>query len=463
MARDSPAESDTSTLSPAAGSHQDALASSVGASSTSLTPATSLADNASEADAPKDGNRRRSVRERTSIATYNDKVNAGTAVHTRRDFLKNTAASSRNVSSATLVGDNVDAPSRQLLEEGVQARDLVRIVQGKGKSKAKASPTKSLRRKSAPVLPTSSRTATVVSSSSAVLGKRVRNVVGTAKKTVRAMIPRPRKNIRKLARVVDETSDEESEESEESDEESDEEYFDPMPPYIVEQGLYYGTTRHKDPLLKKSKDDPAEFDFSARDGTLFPFPMGVGRILLEQGRDFKLPFSILNPLPDDQAPKDWHRLNKNRFIGKEAVQTWKKMLAKQEYSICVCELEDTCGEACLNRTMQYECNEENCNVGSWKCRNRPFAELAWRATSKNQYRNPEKAESNLWGEGVEVIKTQDRGYGVRAMRSFEAGQIVVEYCGEIITEDEADRRMNEDYKGKTVSVLGLCLNCRITC
>lgn len=56
----------------------------------------------------------------------------------------------------------------------------------------------------------------------------------------------------------------------------------------------------------------------------------------------------------------------------------------------------------------------------------------------------------MWGEGIEVTKTEDRGYGVRSMRAFEPGQVIVEYTGEIITPDEGDRRMNEDYKGKTV-------------
>jgi [histone H3]-lysine4 N-trimethyltransferase ASH1L len=61
----------------------------------------------------------------------------------------------------------------------------------------------------------------------------------------------------------------------------------------------------------------------------------------------------------------------------------------------------------------------------------------------------------MWGEGIEVMKTDDRGHGVRSMRAFEPGQVIVEYTGEIITPDEGDRRMNEDYKGKTVSGVAL--------
>lgn len=52
------------------------------------------------------------------------------------------------------------------------------------------------------------------------------------------------------------------------------------------------------------------------------------------------------------------------------------------------------------------------------------------------------------------MRTGERGHGVRAMRSFEPHQIIVEYCGEIITLDESDRRMNNEYKGKNV-----CLFC----
>jgi SET domain-containing protein len=103
--------------------------------------------------------------------------------------------------------------------------------------------------------------------------------------------------------------------------------------------------------------------------------------------------------------------------------------------------------------MQYECNDHNCKVGP-HCGNRHFAELKFRSQNKNFSRTQpgEKPSQNLWGEGVEVVKTEDRGYGVRAMRSFEPHQIIVEYCGEIITQDECDRRMNEEYKDKTVNL-----------
>lgn len=89
--------------------------------------------------------------------------------------------------------------------------------------------------------------------------------------------------------------------------------------------------------------------------------------------------------------------------------------------------------------MLYECDTMNCNAGKEHCTNRAFASLAERRAGGGKYR-----------VGVEVIKTSDRGYGVRSNRCFEPNQIIMEYTGEIITEEECDRRMREKYKDNAV-------------
>ncbi|KAI1007031.1 hypothetical protein K3495_g1192 [Podosphaera aphanis] len=169
---------------------------------------------------------------------------------------------------------------------------------------------------------------------------------------------------------------------------------------------------------------------------VLPLPMWHGKHILEIGRDFKLPFDVCSPLPPGQPkPDEWRKTTKNRFFG-EAGALWKvSKFSDSAYSKCVCKPETGCGEDCQNRIMFYECDATNCALGTRHCTNRAFAGLQERRKVGGKYRI-----------GVEVIKTADRGYGVRTNRCFEPHQIIVEYTGEIITEEECDRRMNEDYK-----------------
>ncbi|CAK7204265.1 hypothetical protein SEUCBS139899_007020 [Sporothrix eucalyptigena] len=167
-----------------------------------------------------------------------------------------------------------------------------------------------------------------------------------------------------------------------------------------------------------------------------PMPIYNGLRTLIQGRDFKMPFDVFNPLPPGQPkPVKYGRFSKNRFVG-EAHAIWKKNPNYDDFfSKCVCKPETGCDEDCQNRIMLYECNDEICNVGAERCNNREFQRLADRTASKNPFHI-----------GVEVFKTPDRGHGIRASRGFRPGQIIMEYIGEIITEEESDRRMNELYK-----------------
>jgi len=116
-------------------------------------------------------------------------------------------------------------------------------------------------------------------------------------------------------------------------------------------------------------------------------------------------------------------------------------------------------------SMNVECDDRTCNVQRLKkdlfvlgmCKNRPFAELKWRKANKHAYRaalgQDGKKQPNYFGDGIEPMETKGRGFGVRSMRSFEPGQVITEYTGEIITQEEADRRMKNEYKDHQVSPL----------
>ena len=180
---------------------------------------------------------------------------------------------------------------------------------------------------------------------------------------------------------------------------------------------------------------------------------------LEREKSFTIPYDVFAPIyrtRGDERPKDWNRLAKNRFIG-DAKELWRRM-KNFEPSVCVCKPpaagELGCGEDCINRALEYECDESNCILGPELCTNRAFAELAERTKKGNEF-----------DIGVEVLKTRDRGFGVRANRCFEPGQIIIEYSGEVITQDECERRMREEYKDKDVSVnnIYLVVCCLVYC
>jgi histone-lysine N-methyltransferase ASH1L len=232
------------------------------------------------------------------------------------------------------------------------------------------------------------------------------------------------------------------------------------PKIWLNKGLYAGQqARNLDWFAAYSKEEKKKLsnmpDF--KPNGFLPLPMWHGQRLLHAGRNFKLPFDVCSPLPPGQPkPDEWRKVPKSeylllptlsilittsdRFVG-DAAAAWKKSTVFDDFSSrCVCSKLNGCDESCQNRIMLYECDDGNCSAGREHCTNRAFADLQERRSKGGKYRI-----------GVEVIKTADRGYGVRSNRCFEANQIIVEYTGEIITEDECDRRMNEVYKDNEVS------------
>ncbi|KAJ5219894.1 Histone-lysine N-methyltransferase (Ash1) [Penicillium chermesinum] len=199
-------------------------------------------------------------------------------------------------------------------------------------------------------------------------------------------------------------------------------------------GLYSGQEETDSPPKQRRRKSSTKNDSSrsiVEKG--YPSFLFAGARLLEKGRDFRLPYDIFSPLPPGQPkPNEWRKTNKNVFVG-DAADEWKAT-KKLELSTCMCSDETGCDEDCQNRYMFYECDNGNCRVGP-DCGNRNFSELKARTKAGGKF--------NI---GVEVIKTEDRGYGVRSNRAFDPNQIIVEYTGEIITQQECERRMRTVYK-----------------
>ncbi|KAI9812702.1 MAG: hypothetical protein M1832_000359 [Thelocarpon impressellum] len=211
----------------------------------------------------------------------------------------------------------------------------------------------------------------------------------------------------------------------------------PAPPRAkgwLSHGLYVGQTRPAQTRRPKAKKAGAPTPPQQPERTMLPLPMFGGQRLLDTGRDFKLPFDVFSPLPPKQPkPEEYRKLSKNVFIG-DAAGLWKK-IKPQEASRCLCTSGTGCEEHCQNRAMFYECDENNCNVGPAHCTNRAFEDLRRRGKAGGKFNS-----------GVEVVRTEGKGFGVRSNRSFEPHQIIVEYTGEIITQEECEERMQSAYK-----------------
>lgn len=357
----------------------------------------------------------------------------------------------------------------QLIQESIQALDepwSLGALPGDGLKVPVKEENGSSRRKSAR-LDMVAKATSIVEKTSSVLGKRGRETIEAGVTKIKALTNDKRSSLRpretevptsegptaKKTRFADPVKESKVEKPSEA------ELKRPRRPTKrwVSQGLYVGQERDFDPRLTETRNQLKKKRQSKdRQRPFMPLPMFAGERTLENGRHFRLPFDVFSPLPPGQPkPDEWKKTHKSKssnsrlvhtgansrkldiFIG-DAAGEWKKA-KRMESSKCVCTADSGCDENCFNRFMLYECDGSNCNIGPEHCTNRPFEELRERCKAGSKYHI-----------GVEVCKTADRGHGLRANRTFEPNQIIIEYTGEIITQDECDDRMRKRYKNAEV-------------
>ncbi|KAF3004137.1 hypothetical protein E8E13_005011 [Curvularia kusanoi] len=383
--------------------------------------------------------RRPSRSSRKSVVTYNVQILAGTAIHTPTKYLEkhhtnvlhgsleelapkgnDTPAKKRTPRAKSNANGANDSAEEQLAAESAQAlrrrtssrgtdlrKEALRNVSGVGESVAASlAGGKSLIQKALRRSASDSYLKSATASTSPAPGRRPRTATATPDED-----------------ATDSTTEQKQ-------------YLKPKTKAWLKQGLYVGQHREFDARLSETQNRAKKRARKQRESDVLPLPMFAGGRLLNEDphhvyRHFKLPFDTYNPLPRKVKVDGWVKISKNRFIG-DASALWKR--DKQDSSQCYCDPEDGCGDACHNRIMAYECDSTNCRLTAEECGNRPFAELKRRG------------KGNGYDYGVEVMETEGRGYGVRAMRTFRPHQIIVEYAGEIITQSECERRMKQVYK-----------------
>ncbi|XP_022871648.1 histone-lysine N-methyltransferase ASHH1-like [Olea europaea var. sylvestris] len=90
--------------------------------------------------------------------------------------------------------------------------------------------------------------------------------------------------------------------------------------------------------------------------------------------------------------------------------------------------ESACGETCLNVLTSIECTAGYCPCGE-HCRNQKFQKCEYARTK--------------------LFKTEGHGWGLLADEIIKAGQFIIEYCGEIISLEEAKQR-SQNYEAQGI-------------
>jgi hypothetical protein len=121
--------------------------------------------------------------------------------------------------------------------------------------------------------------------------------------------------------------------------------------------------------------------------------------------------SVQNPF------KDFKTVTKNIYVSMPAL----KLSRVDDDSVCSCKIGSTCSEdECVNRMLHIECNPRSCPRGS-DCKNQRL----------------QKREH----APLQIINTDGKGYGAISKSDLNPGDLITEYCGEIIDEKTRDERL----------------------
>lgn len=195
-------------------------------------------------------------------------------------------------------------------------------------------------------------------------------------------------------------------------------------------GLYSDVYKTDDPRsqLLQLKKEKLEYTPGEHDYGLLPAPIHVGKYLRQKRIDFQLPYDILWLWKHDQLYKRpdvplYKKIRSNVYVD-------VKPLSGYEATTCNCRLPDDssekgCQDDCLNRMIYAECSPSTCPCSD-QCDN-------------------QRIQKHEWVQCLERFRAEGKGWGIRTKQPLRAGQFIIEYLGEVVSEQEFRSRMMEQY------------------
>ncbi len=157
---------------------------------------------------------------------------------------------------------------------------------------------------------------------------------------------------------------------------------------------------------------------------VLPTPIHFGAKLLTEERDFVLPFPIHKNVEKlrervnaKRKPPRYQQISRNKYVSRPKLHG--------EVPLCSCTPGSNCGNDCMNRMMQFICDQKSCPNGS-DCTN---VRLGKRPAIKTT-----------------VAYYGRRGFGLKTLEPIKANEFIDEYRGEVINLLEAAKRVTEEYK-----------------
>lgn len=176
------------------------------------------------------------------------------------------------------------------------------------------------------------------------------------------------------------------------------------------------------------KDEEKTKDGQCVNQVTVDLPLHFGNHVFKKDHDFQLPYDVWWLHFNDMLPKkgdgqQYRRIRNNLYYDARPV-------CRYEAHACNCKppanpAEKGCGEECLNRMIYTECSPDLCSCAD-QCSN-------------------QRIQKHQFAPGLQKFLTKDRGFGVKTTKAVKAGDLIMEYLGEVVSVTEFQRRMTEEY------------------